>query len=149
MSFTNLSPSSLINNYFWDFGNLATLADTSRLSGPSYTYPDTGIYTVKVVANRNQPCSDSTTAQVKVYPGFFPDFDITGMCMNIPVQFNDLTTATYGNVNFWRYDFGVTCILNDTSRQRNPQYTYTAVGSYTAEFIVGTTKGCRILFTNL
>ena len=74
---------------------------------PSYTYPDTGIYTVKVVANRNQPCSDSTTAQVKVYPGFFPDFDITGICMNVPIQFTDRTTAAYGNVNFWRYDFGV------------------------------------------
>jgi gliding motility-associated-like protein len=143
MTFTNLSPSSLINNYFWDFGNLATLADTSHLAVPTYTYPDTGIYTVKVVANRNQPCSDSTTAQVRVYPGFFPNFNHTGMCMNMPVQFQDLTGANYGIVNFWRYDFGVTSILNDTSRLQNPQYTYTAVGSYTAEFIVGTSKGCR------
>jgi gliding motility-associated-like protein len=143
VAFSNLSPSALINNYFWDFGNVTTLADTSRLPAPGYTYPDTGIYTVKVVANRNQPCSDSTTAQVRVYPGFFPDFSITGICMNVPVQFKDLTTATYGNVNFWRYDFGVTSILSDTSRQRNPQYTYTAVESYTTEFIVGSTKGCR------
>ena len=143
MSFNNLSPSSLINNYFWDFGNLATLADTSRLAGPTYTYPDTGIYIVKVVANRNQPCSDSTTAQVRVYPGFVPDFDITGICMNVPVQFRDMSTSIYGNVSFWRYNFGVTSILNDTSRLRNPQYTYTAVGTYNVEFIVGTSKGCR------
>lgn len=143
MTFSNLSPSSLINSYFWDFGDLTTLADTSRSATPTYTYPDTGIYTVKVVANRNAPCSDSTTAEVRVYPGFFPDFDFTGMCMNTPIQFNDRTTATYGSVNFWRYDFGVTSILSDTSRQRNPQYTYTNVGSYTAELIVGSTKGCR------
>jgi len=143
VSFVNLSPSSLINNYFWDFGNLATLADTSRLASPSYTYPDTGIYTVKIVANRNQPCSDSTTAEVRVYPGFFPNFSHTGMCINTSVQFQDLTNATYGVVNFWRYDFGVTSILSDTSRLRNPQYTYTTVGSNTAEFIVGTSKGCR------
>src|SRR6185436_8996229 len=137
MTFTNLSPSSLINNYFWDFGNLATLADTSHLAVPTYTYPDTGIYIVKVVANRNQPCSDSTVAQVRVYPGFFPDFDHVGVCLNSPIQFNDLTTATYGVVNFWRYDFGVQSISSDTSRQRNPQYTYTGIGSYTAELIVG------------
>ncbi len=143
MTFSNLSPSSLINNYFWDFGNMATLADTSRLPGPTYTYPDTGIYIVKVVANRNQPCSDSTTAQVRVYPGFVPDFESTGICMNVPVQFRDLTTTAYGSVNFWRYDFGVSTTLNDTSRQQNPQYTYTAVGNYTAEFIVGSSKGCR------
>jgi PKD repeat protein len=143
VSFNNLSPSSLINNYFWDFGDLATLADTSHLVLPNYTYPDTGIYVVKVVANRNQPCSDSTTAQVRVYPGFFPDFDFTGICMNVPIQFRDLTTATYGTINFWRYNFGVASILSDTSRQRNPQYTYTNVGSYTTELIVGSTKGCR------
>ena len=143
VAFSNLSPSALINNYYWDFGDLTTLADTSRFAAPGYTYPDTGIYTVKVVANRNQPCSDSTTAQVRVYPGFFPDFSSTGICMNMPVQFNDLTSATYGSVNFWRYDFGVLSISGDTSRLRSPQYTYTAVGSYTAEFIVGSSKGCR------
>ena len=143
MTFSNLSPSALINNYFWDFGDLTTSGDTSGLSSPTYTYPDTGIYVVKVVANRNQPCSDSTTAQVRVYPGFFPDFDHTGICINVPVQFNDITTATYGSVNFWRYDFGVNSLLNDTSRLRSPQYTFATVGSYTAEFIVGSTKGCR------
>ena len=143
MSFSNLSPSALINNYYWDFGDPTTLADTSRSSIPSYTYPDTGIYMIKVVANRNQPCSDSTTAQVKVYPGFFPDLNVTGMCMNAPIQFTDRTTATYGSINFWRYDFGVVSILSDTSRLQSPQYTYANIGSYTAEFIVGSTKGCR------
>lgn len=143
MSFSNLSPSALINNYYWDFGDPTTLADTSRSSIPSYTYPDTGIYMIKVVANRNQPCSDSTTAQVKVYPGFFPDLNVTGMCMNAPIQFTDRTTATYGSINFWRYDFGVVSILSDTSRLQSPQYTYANIGSYTTEFIVGSTKGCR------
>ncbi|HMK19184.1 MAG TPA: PKD domain-containing protein [Chitinophagaceae bacterium] len=143
MSFSNLSPSALINSYFWDFGDLATLADSSHLAAPNYTYLDTGIYTIKVVANRNAPCSDSTTAQVKVYPGFFPDFDITGMCMNAPIKFSDRTTAAYGSVNFWRYDFGVVSISNDTSRLQSPQYTYANIGNYIAEFIVGSTKGCR------
>ena len=143
VAFSNLSPSSLINNYFWDFGDLATFADTSRLSGPSYSYPDTGVYTVKVVANRNQPCSDSTTAEVRVFPGFNPAFSHTGMCLNVPVQFNDLSSAVHGSVNFWRYDFGVTSISSDTSLLQHPQYTFNAIGSYTAEFIVGTSKGCR------
>jgi gliding motility-associated-like protein len=143
VTFSNLSPSALINNYFWDFGDVATLADTSRLAGPSYTYPDTGVYTVKVVANRNQPCSDSTTAEVRVFPGFIPDVSHTGMCVNVPVQFNDLSSAVHGTINFWRYDFGIGSISSDTSRLQHPQYTYNAIGSYTAEFIVGSSKGCR------
>ena len=143
VTFNNLSPSQLINSYSWDFGDQTTLGDTSHLPGPSYTYPDTGVYLVKVVANRNAPCSDSTTAQVRVFPGFFPDFDHVGVCANSPIQFNDRTTTVYGTVNFWRYDFGVTSLSSDTSRLRNPQYTYTNVGSYTAELIVGSSKGCR------
>lgn len=143
VSFSNLTPSALINSYFWDFGDMSTLSDTSNIPAPSYTYPDTGIYIVKVVANRNQPCSDSTTAQVRVYPGFFPDFSFNGACVNNPVQFMDNTNATYGNVNFWRWDFGVAAVANDTARQQNPQYTYTAAGNYNVEFIVGSDKGCR------
>jgi len=143
VTFNNLSPSPLINSYSWDFGDPTTLGDTSHLPGPTYTYPDTGVYTVKIVANRNAPCSDSTTAKVRVFPGFFPDFDHVGVCMNSPVQFTDRTTTAYGSVNSWRYDFGVNSLSNDTSRLQNPQYTYTNVGGYTAEFIVGSSKGCR------
>lgn len=143
VAFNNLSPSSLISSYFWDFGDVTTLGDTSRIANPSYMYPDTGVYTVKVVANRNQPCSDSTTAKVRVFPGFNPDFSVVASCLNVPAQFTDLTTATYGTINFWRYDFGVTSVTSDTSRLQNPQFTYTAVGNYSAQFIVGSSKGCR------
>jgi gliding motility-associated-like protein len=143
VSFSNLTPSPLINSYFWDFGDLSTLADTSNLPSPSYTYPDTGVYYVKVVANRNQPCSDSTTAPVRVFPGFFPAFTFQGSCVNAPVQFSDLTTTVHGYINFWRWDFGVPALTNDTSNLQHPIYTYTNTGSYTAEFIVGSNKGCR------
>lgn len=143
VSFNNLTPSSLINTYFWDFGDPSTLGDTSNLAAPSYTYPDTGVYTVKVVANRNQSCSDSTTAQVRVFPGFFPGFTYSGACVNNPVQFTDTTRTTYGVVNSWRWDFGVPPLSNDTSRLQNPQYIYTTAGIYNAELIVTSSKGCR------
>lgn len=143
MTFNNLTPSALITSYFWDFGDLTTLGDTSLLASPTYTYPDTGVYIVKVVANRNQACSDSTTAEVRIYPGFTPGFTFNGICVNSPVQFNDVTTAAYGTVNFWRYDFGVLSLSNDTSRLQNPQYIYTSTGTYNIEFMVASDKGCR------
>jgi gliding motility-associated-like protein len=142
VSFSNVTPNPFINSYFWDFGDLSVLSDTSNLSSPSYTYPDTGLYTVKVVGNRNQPCSDSTTALVRVYPVFIPANTSTGICINSPVDFFDFTFATYGTVNFWKWDFGVPSLANDTSRIQNPQYTYTSPGSYTTSMIVGSTQGC-------
>ena len=148
VSFNNLTPSSLINSYYWEFGDALTLADSSNFSNPSYTYPDTGVYTVKVVANRNEACSDSTTAKVRVFPGFFPAFTSSGICLNNPTQFTDQTTAVHGSVNFWRWNFGVVPLSNDTSRSQNPLYTYTTMGTYPVEFIVGTSKGCMDTISN-
>ena len=72
-----------IQTYDWDFGD----GSTSTQATPTHTYADTGIYILKLVVNRGLPCSDSATAPVKVYPGFFPEFEILGQCQNIPVQF--------------------------------------------------------------
>jgi gliding motility-associated-like protein len=98
---------------------------------------------IKVVVNRGTSCSDSTFANVRVYPGFFPGFsDNTPVCKGNPVQFNDATIASYGNVNNWRWDFGDPTTTSDTSTQRNPAYAYTNSGTYNVRLIVGSDKGC-------
>lgn len=53
--------------YHWDFGidNLAD--DTSNLENPSYTFPDTGRYSVILVANPGYPCADTTVDEILVY----------------------------------------------------------------------------------
>ena len=50
-----------IKGYKWDFGDPSTLADTSRLRSPSYTYSDTGLYTITLIANPGLRCSSITT----------------------------------------------------------------------------------------
>lgn len=138
--FQNLNTSPLNLSFFWDFGDGAT----SAVQNPSHTYTTAGIYTLKLVVNRGGSCSDSTTSELRVFPGFFPAItDNTPMCKGIPVQFNDGTTLNYGSVNFWKWDFGNTAAINDTSRIRNPQYTYTTPGSYDVTLIVGSDRGCR------
>jgi gliding motility-associated-like protein len=142
-TFTNLSTSPLINSYFWDFGVASQTNDTSNVASPSFTFPDTGIYIIKLVTNRNQPCSDSTTAIVKVYPGFFPAFDFNGICINRPIGFTDRTTTNYGVVDSWRWDFGDGSTTADTSRLRNPTWTYPASGPKNVILTVTSNKGCR------
>jgi PKD repeat protein len=51
------------NQFFWDFGDTTTLADTSLLEDPTYTYPDTGIY-IATLSTNSPICND--TAQVMV-----------------------------------------------------------------------------------
>jgi len=128
-----------IQTFDWDFGD----GGTSTLTAPSHTYADTGIYTLKLVVNRNLPCSDSATALVKVYPGFFPGFDFAGQCKNTPIQFTDLTTATYGMPDKWNWDFGDPSSASNISTLQNPTHVYANTGTYNVVFFVQSSKGCN------
>lgn len=141
LTFSNSTPSG-INSYSWDFGVAAVSSDTANTASPTYTYSDTGTYVIKLVVNRGQSCSDSTTALAKVYPGFFPGFKYVGVCVNKPTQFIDTTNTRYGFVNTWRWDFGETTVANDTSHLQNPTYSYPAAGTKSVTFIVSNSKGC-------
>jgi gliding motility-associated-like protein len=143
LTFQNNSTSPDIQSYFWDFGVPPVTNDTSNLAIASYTYADTGIYKVKLVVNRGLACSDSTTTLAKVFPGFFPDFSFSGICVNKPTKFTDQTTATYGAVNSWAWDFGNTNSTTDVSLLQNPSYTYTATATYNVRLIATSTKGCK------
>ncbi len=138
ITFTNRNNNN-IQTFDWDFGD----GNTSTQASPTHTYADTGVYILKLVVNRGLPCSDSTTAPVKVYPGFFPDFTFAGQCQNIPVQFNDITTATYGVADKWSWNFGDFASPNNTSTLKNPTHTYTATGTYNIVFVVESSKGCK------
>jgi len=142
-TFQNLNSSPLINSFFWDFGVPTTSTDTSNLATPTFTFPDTGVYTIKLVTNRNQQCSDSTTAKVKVYPGFFPAFTVSGACYINPFKFTDATNTIYGVVDSWTWDFGDPSSTIDNSIQQNPIWTYPAGGPKNVSLIVTNSKGCK------
>lgn len=144
LTFKNLANSPLINSYYWEFGDPGGGAanNFSLVASPTHTYSMAGDYTIKLVTNRNQECSDSTTAVVKVWPGFFPDFSSTGVCLINPVSFSDQTTTAYGVVDKWSWDFGQLNASNDTANIRNPNWTYADTGTKNVRLIVGNSKGC-------
>ncbi|MGC4103079.1 PKD domain-containing protein [Ferruginibacter sp.] len=45
-----------VNSWRWDFGDLTTLADTSHLQNPSYTYPAAGTYTITLTVTNSKGC---------------------------------------------------------------------------------------------
>ncbi len=138
-TFNNLNTSPLNETFFWDFGD----GNSSSEETPVHTYNTAGVYDLKLVINRGGSCSDSTTAKLSVFPGYFPGInDNSPMCKGLPVQFNDATRANYGTVNYWRWDFGNTTVVNDTSGIKNPSYTFANPGSYDVTLIVGSDKGC-------
>lgn len=144
INITNNSTSPLIVSHDWDVYYLGGSSIFSS-SAPvfSYTFPGNGTFIVRLIVNRNQQCSDTTTAVVYVYPGLAPDFDATGMCVNKPTVFTDRSTIQSGTINSFKWDFGEPGTLSDVATTRNATYTYPAVGVKDVRLMVTTTDGCR------
>lgn len=151
ISVSNLSTSTLIQSYNWEFFNAAgTRIFASTNSIASYTFPDTGVYKIKLVINKTGQCTDSAVAEATVFPGFVPGFKYDGICINKPTQFTDASTNVYGQINSWNWDFGETSATNDISFVQNPVYSYPDQGSKNVRLIVTNTKGCiDTVFTNV
>lgn len=139
---SNLSTSTLIQSYNWEFFNAAgtSIFKTSN-KNVAYTFPDTGIYKIRLIVNQAGPCTDSATAEAHVYPGLAAGFRYDGICINKPTRFTDITKTVYGQVNSWNWDFDDN-IFEDVSILQNPVYTYVAGGTKNVRLIVADTKGC-------
>lgn len=143
VNFANKVNSPLINSYYWEFGDPSTGANNNSTSPiPAHTFSVAGDYTIKLVTNRGQDCSDSTTAIVKVYPGFFPAFSTAGICLKNPVSFADHTTTNFGVVDSWKWDFGDLTTTADISAQPTATWIYGTVGPKEIVFTVTNSKGC-------
>lgn len=56
----------VVNNWSWNFGDPVTLADTSHLQNPTYTYNSAGTYTVKLVSGNSKGCKDTAYHDITV-----------------------------------------------------------------------------------
>ncbi len=143
VAFQDDNTSSLNQTFYWDFGDPKSGAqNTSVLKSPTHVYTDTGVFVYKLVVNRGQDCSDSATQILKVYPGFYPAFNVDGQCINSSIIFTDKTTTNFGSVNNWSWNFGDPATYGDTSKIKNPTYIYTQPGNYDVQLTVGNSKGC-------
>jgi gliding motility-associated-like protein len=125
--------------YHWDFGVPGTLSDTSNLFDPTYTYPDTGTFSVSLRVNPSSTCSDSISRFTKIYPKFRANFTDTGtQCPGAPLQFIDLTSATLRPITYWKWNFGD----GDSSFSENPVHTYSVSGLYNVSLISENIRSC-------
>ena len=68
VSFTDTTRTNygVVSNWSWNFGDLTTLADTSHLQNPTYTYNAAGLYNVQLVSGNSKGCKDTVYRDVQV-----------------------------------------------------------------------------------
>ncbi len=141
LSFQNESTGTA-TNYLWDFGVANSTTDVSTDPTPTYTYADTGTYQLKLKVTNTGGCQDSAFAEVRIYPGFTPDFTATGTCYLNEYNFRDATFSRYGTVNSWRWNFGDLTSTADTTRAKDSVWTYPSPVTANVTLVVTNSKGC-------
>lgn len=105
--------------YSWNFGVANILSDTSSLINPTYTFADTGKYTITLIANPGKPCSDTSEKTFYVYPALKVSFDKQNKQCLKGNSFNFANTGTYINGATYYWDFTASATPS-TSILKNP-----------------------------
>jgi gliding motility-associated-like protein len=130
--FTNTTTPAGVYTWTWNLGN----GQTSNGQNTTGVYPDSGTYTVTLIANGSLGCMDTITQQVTVYPGPVAAFNFTGgsTCQSGTVTFNNTST---GAISYsWNFGNG------QTSTLQNPNIIFTQSGNYDVTLIVTSANGC-------
>jgi PKD repeat protein len=137
--------SGTINLWNWDFGDPTSAGNnTSTNQNPSHLFTSWGSYNVKLVVTNSNGCVHDSTISVTVNPNPLANFATIAAnnCLNTPTKFNDLSALPQGQINKWKWDFGVATLLNDTSVSQNPSYQYNLPGIYHVKLKVTSVFGC-------
>lgn len=131
VTFTNTSV-PLPVSVAWDFGD----GGTSTSLNPVKVYSTAGTYMVRLIADFGG-CFDTAYSTITILgkPSAAFSAPVTTACKPpLTVNFNN---STSGAVSYeWNFGDG------NTSTQRNPVHTYTAMGSYTVTLTATNANGC-------
>jgi hypothetical protein len=134
------------NSWVWDFGVNNSLADTSRLQNPSYTYADTGTYSVRLIVGSSKGCLDTISLPVQVVSK--PAIQIpndTLICKKDTLQLN-LISNSPGNV-VWSPNYNISDV-NSFTPLVYPQVPTTYTFSFADNFGCAAVDSVRINLTD-
>lgn len=149
VNFSSLSTadSSAVSAWNWNFGDGATLADTSHLSNPSYTYPSGTTYTVSLRAINGIGCYGDTTKIIDLSGAIQSGFTVapsSTVCAGGSLTFTSTSTSsgTYGSINQWIWNFGDATPVVTATTAAPQTHAFTTAGTYTVTLQVHTTNNC-------
>ena len=144
VTFTNTSIGA--TKYIWSFGNGAT----STTDVPSYTYQNSGVYTIRLIASNDIPCYDTTTQIIEVdtISGMKMEMTDTVLCAGTYITFTGLYAGLGNNGVTWTFGDGETIKnVNPVYHAYSGQnvYTVTVTANYRACPSVSATRSVTVI----
>lgn len=139
-SFTNGSVNA--DEFLWDFGVENDPTAISNAFQPEYTFPDTGVYNVTLIANPGALCADTAYLELEVQIPFSLQIDSAGFVCNGGQVWGFQSSGDYNpaTINF-DWDFGPGA-MPVSSNAQNPQGISYATGGTKTVILTGTQFGC-------
>jgi gliding motility-associated-like protein len=129
----------LIQSWTWNFDDPASGANnTSSLQNPSHTFTTPGTYDVTLDVNAGAGCDGQYIMQIVIDPYPVANFAAPSVCEGTPTSLNSGSTS--GTITNWNWNFNNGG--GSTSSAQNPQWTFTADGSYNVYLSVTDNNGC-------
>jgi len=126
-------------DYNWDFGFAGSPNPNSRT--PQVVFPDSGLYTVRLISNGSTVCSDTAIRTVYVRPVAEAAFSTGNTVCTPSVQF---TNNSQDGVTFdWDFGDGTTSTLRNP-----PNKAYAQSGSYIVRLTVNADSLCSDVFVD-
>ena len=108
-------------DFYWDFGDPNSDDDFSTDPSPTYTYSDTGVYEVTLIANPGWSCADTATSIYSAYPLIVPViFQSDFFCLGGEGVYGFEAQGEYDSDATFLWDFGPTATPIQSTEQ-NPQ----------------------------
>ena len=144
LQFTDITTANygVANSWHWDFGNLQTLADTSNIKNPLYTYNIAGTYNATLIVASDKGCVDTVTKVVTVVDK--PVFSVTNdtLICNIDTLQLIAVAGSPGNIT-WSPNYNINN-LNSFTPLVSPDVTTTYHVSFTDNSGCSTTDSVKI-----
>lgn len=140
VAFENQSQNA--SSFLWFFNDPANPGAFSAQPNPSYTFSDTGRYTVMLIAEPGAVCADTAYADIRLLPNsLFPDFDFSlGPCSDtVRLRVTDMSFDTISTIASWSWALFPT---GQSSSAQNPDFLLNTRGTYTLQLRVTAENGC-------
>ncbi len=129
-------------NFLWIFGDPDNPLGTTTEINPTFTFPDTGLYDITLIAEPGGNCADTFNQQIQLLPlTLNPAFSLDTLSCgdSLVLQINDLSVDELSTITSWEWTINGMVFSNDPS----PELIITAQGEYTIELLLTAENGCQ------